>query len=169
MSGFWIHNTLHGHHSTPAEIVDLRRLGQTTQVSRSTLAQVRERIRQLRESTANKVTAKNFDFQKRLQDVRDVETAERDKRREERKRKRAERREDDELAKIGIIKRSRPEELAELVSGGGKRRGKENVIEEKRRREAKEKEDREVERAQKEHEDIAASMGFAGFGGGRKR
>jgi U4/U6.U5 tri-snRNP component SNU23 len=115
---------------------DLRKLGQTTIVARSTLAQVRAKIARLREETSSKVTAKNFDFQARLAAVRDAELEEKTKRREERKRKRAERKEGEVLNKMGL-------------DGKASRK--------------------EVEQVQKEQDDIAAMMGFGGFGGGKKR
>lgn len=77
-------------------------LGQTTQVGRSTLAQVRAKITSLREQTSQKVTAKNYDFNQRLAAVREAEEAERAQRREDRKRKRDERREGQALGKIGL-------------------------------------------------------------------
>lgn len=52
---------------------DLRRLGQTTQIARSTLDQVRARIALLREKTKEASQARTFDFEKRLQEVRDAE------------------------------------------------------------------------------------------------
>ncbi|RSH94855.1 hypothetical protein EHS25_004661 [Saitozyma podzolica] len=82
----------------------LRKLGQTTIVARSTLAQVRAKIASLRAQTASKVTAKNFDFQARLAAVRSAEAEEKEKRREERKRKRAEKRTGESLGKLGVDK-----------------------------------------------------------------
>lgn len=105
---------------------------------------MRERIRQLRESTASKVTAKNYDFQSRLKEVRAGEEVERGRRREERKRQRAERREEEELGRVGVIRRFKGDK--EGGGGGG-----------------------EVEKAQRENEDISMMMGFGGFGGGKKR
>jgi U4/U6.U5 tri-snRNP component SNU23 len=63
--------------------IDLRHLGQTTTIERSTLEQVRERIAQLRAETKEKTTAKTFDFEKRLAEVRAIE----EQKREEKKRK----------------------------------------------------------------------------------
>jgi len=51
-------------------------------VERSTLEQVRERIAALREQTREKTTAKTFDFEKRLADIRTQE----EERRAQRKR-----------------------------------------------------------------------------------
>jgi U4/U6.U5 tri-snRNP component SNU23 len=83
---------------------DLRKLGQTTIVARSTLAQVRAKIASLRAQTASKVTAKNFDFQARLAAVRSADAEEKEKRREERKRKRAEKRTGESLGNLGVDK-----------------------------------------------------------------
>lgn len=130
-------------------MADLAMLGQTTYVTRSTVSQVRARIAQLRQETANKVTAANFDFQRRLKEVRDAEEAERKRRREEKKRKREERREEEALGRIGVVKRVRVE--GSPVAG-----------------EAQEAGEVDVEKVQKEHDDMAAMMGFGGFGGKRR-
>ncbi|KAG9126423.1 hypothetical protein FRC07_003483 [Ceratobasidium sp. 392] len=53
----------------------LRRLGQTTQIARSTLDQVRARIALLRERTKEASDARTYDFEKRLQEVKDAENA----------------------------------------------------------------------------------------------
>lgn len=101
---------------------DLAKLGQSTHVARSTVAQVRERIRQLREESKTKVDAKNFDFQKRLAVVRDAEQAKKDARREDRKRKREERREEAKLGRVGVQKGASGAEVAAAV-------GEQNSIE----------------------------------------
>ena len=129
---------------------DLAQLGQTTHVARSTLSQVRQRIQQLRESTASKVTAKNYDFQARLAEVRSGQDAERTRRREERKRKRAGGGEDEELGRVGVMKRAK---AGEGEGGTGAVNGAFG----------------DVDRAQRENEGIAEMMGFGGFGGGKKR
>ncbi|CDO69302.1 hypothetical protein BN946_scf184976.g21 [Trametes cinnabarina] len=51
----------------------LRALGQTTRIERSTLEQVRARIAYLREKTREASSAKSFDFEKRLAEVREKE------------------------------------------------------------------------------------------------
>lgn len=84
--------------------LDLSKLGQSTHVARSTVAQVRARIAQLREQSKNKVDAQNFDFNKRLAEVRGAEQAKRDARRDERRRKRAEARAAEELGRVGVEK-----------------------------------------------------------------
>ncbi|BEI79773.1 hypothetical protein CcaverHIS002_0103020 [Cutaneotrichosporon cavernicola] len=80
----------------------LGKLGQSTHVARSTVAQVRARIAQLREQSKTKVDAKNYDFNQRLEEVRSAEREKREARRDERRRKRAEEREREELARLGV-------------------------------------------------------------------
>jgi U4/U6.U5 tri-snRNP component SNU23 len=161
-------------------LTDLRRLGQTTQVERSTLSQVRAKIAALRAATADKVTARNFDFQKRLQAVKDADADEKARRKEERKRKREERREDEQLARMGIIdagKRAKgaiaePDIGADGVRDrGADRRGKGRQKEREKERERREQEHQQhqVDMAVKEHEQMSAMLGFGGFGGVRKR
>ncbi|WVW82053.1 hypothetical protein I302_104058 [Kwoniella bestiolae CBS 10118] len=140
----------------------LRMLGQTTQVERSTLTQVRAKIAALREATKTAVTAKNFDFQARLKAVKEAESIEKDKRREERKRKRDKKREEEELQRMGIFRGKVDQDQQE---GNGKSTGKDA----KKRRKLENREDREVEAAIKEREDMASMMGFGGFGGAKKR
>ena len=130
---------------------DLAELGQTTIVARSTIAQVRQRIAQLRADTANRVTAANYDFQKRLKDIKDVEEEERQRRRDEKKRKRQERLDDEKLGRIGVIKRVKVEGAD--ADKGKPVRGEAEV---------------DVDAVQKDHDDMAAMMGFGGFGGKKR-
>ncbi|EKM53937.1 uncharacterized protein PHACADRAFT_97984 [Phanerochaete carnosa HHB-10118-sp] len=51
----------------------LRALGQTTRIERSTVEQVRARIAYLREKTKEASSAKSFDFEQRLTEIRDRE------------------------------------------------------------------------------------------------
>lgn len=53
--------------------LDLRAMGQTTRVERSTVEQVRARIAYLREKTKEASSAKTFDFEQRLAEVRERE------------------------------------------------------------------------------------------------
>ncbi|KZT08393.1 uncharacterized protein LAESUDRAFT_649192 [Laetiporus sulphureus 93-53] len=53
----------------------LRALGQTTRIERSTVEQVRARIAYLREKTREASSAKSYDFEKRLAEVREKETS----------------------------------------------------------------------------------------------
>ena len=64
---------------------DLRTLGQTTKIERSTLAQVQARIAYLREKTKEAASAKAFDFDQRLAEVREKEQALREQRKAEKK------------------------------------------------------------------------------------
>lgn len=95
--------------------LDLRRLGQTTRVERSTLEQVRARIAFLREKTKEASAAKSFDFDKRLAEVKAQEAA----RREEKKsHKQAQK----EQARILLAKESTMEvddEMAAVMGFGG--------------------------------------------------
>ena len=56
---------------------DLRAIGQTTRLERSTLEQVRAKIASLRAQTKEASQAKAFDFDKRLTEIRNKELAER--------------------------------------------------------------------------------------------
>jgi U4/U6.U5 tri-snRNP component SNU23 len=84
----------------------LSKLGQSTHVARSTVAQVRQRIAELREQSKTKVDAKNFDFQRRLAEIRGAEDAKRQARKDERRRKRLEERENHKLGKAGVLDKS---------------------------------------------------------------
>ncbi|KAL0579155.1 U4/U6.U5 snRNP associated protein [Marasmius crinis-equi] len=63
----------------------LRALGQTTKLERSTLEQVRARIALLREKTKEASSAKAYDFDKRLADIKAKETAIREERKAQKK------------------------------------------------------------------------------------
>jgi len=56
-------------------VTDLRALGQTTRIERSTVEQVRARIAYLREKTKEASSAKAFDFDQRLAEIREKELA----------------------------------------------------------------------------------------------
>ena len=56
-----------GYHSRQ---IDLRALGQTTKISRSTVEQVRARIQMLREKTKEASNAKSYDFEQRLAEIK---------------------------------------------------------------------------------------------------
>ena len=58
-----------------ASAADLRALGRTTRIERSTVQQVRARIAYLREKTKEASNAKAFDFEQRLTEIRDKELA----------------------------------------------------------------------------------------------
>lgn len=134
----------------PDASLDLARLGQTTQVRRSTVAQVRDRINLLRAQSLEKVTSKNFDFDARLKIVAQEEEARRKEKKEGKKRKREE---------------------ARLRSRAGEEDTDENGV--KRTKGAfgnAKKEQEEEERKREEERAFEAMMGFSGgFGGGVKR
>ncbi|CAE7211912.1 unnamed protein product [Rhizoctonia solani] len=89
----------------------LRKMGQTTQIARSTLDQVRAHIALLREKTKEASTARSFDFEKRLQEVRDAEeqTRAEKKRRKQEKNKPAE----------AVEKTEEDESMATMMGFGG--------------------------------------------------
>lgn len=76
---------------------DLRALGQTTRIERSTVEQVRARIAYLREKTKDASNAKTFDFEKRLAEVREKEAAVRDEKKAQKKARR-------EQARVELVK-----------------------------------------------------------------
>jgi len=63
----------------------LRVLGQTTKIERSTLAQVQARIAYLREKTKESASAKDYDFDQRLAEVKKKEQDLREQRKAEKK------------------------------------------------------------------------------------
>jgi len=89
-----------------------------------------------------------------LKDIKDVEEEERSRRREEKKRKREERREEEKLGRIGVIKRVK-------VDGEGGDKAKNAQVGEEA--------EVDVDAVQKEHDDMAAMMGFGGFGGKKRK
>ncbi|WVN87140.1 uncharacterized protein L203_102316 [Cryptococcus depauperatus CBS 7841] len=144
----------------------LMKLGQSTQVERSTLLQVRAKIASLRAATQQKVTAKNFDFQERLKAVRSVEEQERIKRKEERAQRKKLRQERDGRRQIGI--------LDEDIEVQNEHEKKDGTGQRDKRQEKKEKRDKkerkqEVEAAIRANEDMSAMMGFGGFGSTKRK
>lgn len=65
--------------------IDLRALGQTTRIERSTVEQVRARIAYLREKTKDASNAKAFDFDQRLAEIRAKELAAREEKKNQKK------------------------------------------------------------------------------------
>jgi U4/U6.U5 tri-snRNP component SNU23 len=92
----------------------LRALGQTTKVERSTLAQVQARIALLREKTKEAASAKAFDFDQRLAEVKAKELALREQ-------KKAEKKAEKEKARLALIQDTGDEdvEMAQLMGFGG--------------------------------------------------
>lgn len=66
-------------------MTDLRRLGQTTTIARSTVEQVRARIAFLREKTKEAANAKAYDFDQRLKEIQEREKAVRAEAKEKKK------------------------------------------------------------------------------------
>ena len=93
---------------------DLRALGQTTKVERSTLAQVQARIALLREKTKEAASAKAFDFDQRLAEVKAKELALREQ-------QKAEKKAEKEKARLALIQDTGDEdvEMAQLMGFGG--------------------------------------------------
>ncbi|KAF4621097.1 hypothetical protein D9613_000447 [Agrocybe pediades] len=91
----------------------LRALGQTTKIERSTLAQVQARIAYLREKTKEAASAKEFDFDKRLAEVREKERALREQ-------KKAEKKAEKEKARLAMIDDTNVDtEMAAMMGFGG--------------------------------------------------
>lgn len=129
--------------------IDLARLGQTTQVRRSTVAQVRARIDLLRAQSQSKITSKNFDFESRLKLVVQEEEARRKEKKEGKKRKREE---------------------ARLKASTGQDEDDEGVKRTKGAFGNAKKEQEEEDRKREEERQFEAMMGFSGgFGGGVKK
>ncbi|KAH8926354.1 hypothetical protein BT69DRAFT_1278927 [Atractiella rhizophila] len=81
----------------------LRRLGQTTKLHRSTLQEVRERIAMLREKSKKESDGKKYDFEKRLNDIRETEKEERRKKKEKKEAiKEQKRKEEEEKEKMDV-------------------------------------------------------------------
>lgn len=95
---------------------DLRVIGQTTKIERSTLDQVRARIAYLREKTKEASNAKSFDFDQRLAEVKDKEAA---VRAEKKAKKKAEK----DKARVELAKESAggegEDEMAKMMGFGG--------------------------------------------------
>lgn len=93
---------------------DLRALGQTTKIERSTLAQVQARIAYLREKTKEAASAKAFDFEARLAEVKEKERALREQRKAEKKAAK-------DNARLALIKDSEnvDSEMTALMGFGG--------------------------------------------------
>jgi U4/U6.U5 tri-snRNP component SNU23 len=131
--------------------IDLARLGQTTQVRRSTLEQVRAHIAYLRSSTSEKVTSKNFDFEARLNAVKEQEEKIKQEKKESKKRKREE-------AKANALRGIIPAEPPATTEPKSKRPKGDSSMQPDP-----------IAKGVEEADQMAAMMGFGGFGGQRKR
>ncbi|TFK23965.1 hypothetical protein FA15DRAFT_670056 [Coprinopsis marcescibilis] len=91
----------------------LRAIGQTTKIERSTLAQVQARIAYLREKTKAASSAKDFDFDKRLEEIRERE-------RFAREQKKAEKQAEKEQKRLELLQGSAPDtEVAAMMGFAG--------------------------------------------------
>ena len=103
--------------SIHSSLKDLRALGQTTKLERSTLAQVQARIALLRERTRAASSAKAYDFNRRLEEVKQKETELRDQRKALKKAEK-------EKARLELIKDTamlvdQDDHIAKLMGFGG--------------------------------------------------
>jgi U4/U6.U5 tri-snRNP component SNU23 len=95
--------------------VDLRVIGQTTRIERSTLQQVRARIAHLREKTKEASNAKSFDFDQRLAEVKAKEDALRADRKAQKKAEK-------DKARLELVKDSAmdgEDDMAKMMGFGG--------------------------------------------------
>ncbi|KAF7315516.1 Zinc finger matrin-type protein 2-like [Mycena indigotica] len=90
----------------------LRAIGQTTKLERSTLAQVQARIALLREKTKDATTAKAYDFDKRLAEVKAIEL----KKREDKK---AAKQAEKEKIRLEMVKDSEQDDEMQRMMGFG--------------------------------------------------
>jgi len=91
---------------------DLRMIGQTTRIERSTLDQVRARIALLREKTKESSNAKSFDFDQRLAEVKAKEQALREE-------KKAQKKVEKEKARVELAKDYVDDDVAKMMGFGG--------------------------------------------------
>lgn len=88
-------------------------MGQTTKLERSTLEQVRARIALLREKTQDAASAKAYDFDQRLAEVKAKEVALRDE-------KKAQKKAQKERVRLELLKDTNQDgEMAQLMGFGG--------------------------------------------------
>jgi U4/U6.U5 tri-snRNP component SNU23 len=85
--------------------LDLRVIGQTTRLERSTIEQVRARIAYLREKTKESSNARSYDFDQRLADLKAKEAAARAE-------KKARRKAEKEEALLEMVDKPQQDELA---------------------------------------------------------
>lgn len=71
-------------------VADLRRLGQTTKVSTSTLNDVRLRIAELREKSAAAAEKKQYDFEQRIKEIKLAEAKDKEELRAAKRKKKEE-------------------------------------------------------------------------------
>lgn len=94
-------------------------LGQTTRVERSTVEQVRAKIAALREETREAQTAKSFDFDRRLADIKAKEDAIRAGKKAKRKAEKEEQRLEMIKATTGNADDGEPNDMAMMMGFAG--------------------------------------------------
>lgn len=93
--------------------LDLRVIGQSTRVERSTIEQVRTRIALMREKTKDAVTAKTYDFDKRLAEIKAKEAAIREERKMQKKLEK-------EKARLQLVQETaQDDDMAKMMGFGG--------------------------------------------------
>jgi len=94
---------------------DLKKLGQTTRVAKSTLDQVRIKIAQLREQSKDAAEKKEYDFAQRLKEIQAGEDEEKQARKDKRKEAKVQKQALKE--KENIVKLSAEEEQMQAMMG----------------------------------------------------
>jgi U4/U6.U5 tri-snRNP component SNU23 len=87
-------------------------MGQSTKIERSTLAQVQARIAHLREKTKEAASAKAYNFDKRLEEIRQNE-------RQQREQKKAEKKAEREKIRTTVIQEIHEETEMTIIMGFG--------------------------------------------------
>ncbi|GAA6042854.1 hypothetical protein JCM8097_007191 [Rhodosporidiobolus ruineniae] len=100
----------------------LRRLGQTTKVVKSTLNDVRQKIAELRAKSAAATEAKQYDFEKRIKDIKAAEAASKEEQREAKKRKKEEERAAEEAKRTEGVDENMMAAMGFGSFGGGAKR-----------------------------------------------
>ena len=97
-----------------ASSIDLRALGQTTNIERSSFEQVRRRIAFLREQTRAASTQKAYDFDQRLAEIKSKQQAEREEKKKAKQQAK-------EAARMQLIEESGgpDDEMAKMMGFGG--------------------------------------------------
>jgi U4/U6.U5 tri-snRNP component SNU23 len=94
---------------------DLRRLGQTTKVVKSTLNDVRQKIADLRAKSAAAAEAKQYDFEQRIKEIKAAEVASKEEQREAKRRKKEEEKAAEEAKRTEGV----DEDMMKMMGFGG--------------------------------------------------
>lgn len=94
---------------------DLRRLGQTTKVVKSTLNDVRQKIADLRAKSAAAAEAKQYDFEQRIKEIKAAELASKEEQREAKRRKKEEEKAAEEAKRTEGV----DEDMMKMMGFGG--------------------------------------------------